>query len=154
MGIETTSAEGSRPDGSDLDEREVLFNAYLDGELSDQQEAEFDERLDEDPEFREAYGEFAEVVEGVQHLPYEFAPDDFSNRVRKRIRDRSRGRFFSDNILYEQRTPYEVIAVVMIVIMASAYLFMGIPPDRQIESSEEKSLELPPKSETSQNTER
>lgn len=144
MSTESTS----RPSASevdDLEEREVLFNAYLDGELPEDERQAFDDRLDDDPEFRDAYGDFAEVVDEVQNLPYEFAPDGFSDRLKRKMRTRSGDRLFSDNLLYQQRTPYEAIAVVMIVVMASAYFFMGIPPDRRMESAEQKKLEIPPK---------
>ncbi|MFB6352339.1 MAG: anti-sigma factor [Bradymonadaceae bacterium] len=144
MSTESTSRPGAS-DLEDLDEREVLFNAYLEGELPEDEREEFDQRLDEDPEFRDAYGEYAEVVDGVQNLPYEFAPEGFSKRLQRRMRLRSRGRFFGDNLLYQQRTPYEAIAVVMIVVMASTYFFMGVPPDRQMETPGDKELEVPPK---------
>lgn len=150
MSTENTSSETNPPEMAELDEQEVLFNAYLDGDLSAQDEAAFDERLDEDPEFREAYGDFADVMGEVQNLPYQFAPDDFSKKLQRRIRVRSRGRFFGDNLLYSQRTPYEVVAVVMIVVMTSAYLFMGIPPDQNVESAEKKRLELPPEKSASE----
>lgn len=137
----TTPAPG--PAAPELDEREALFNAYLDGELSEQRETEFDERLETDPEFRQAYDEFAEVVDGVRNLPYEFAPDDFTDNVRDRIRRRSRGRFFSHPAISHQRAPYEVVTVVMFVIMASAYLFFIIPSDRDIESADDARLDVP-----------
>jgi anti-sigma factor RsiW len=127
----------------ELDEREVLFNAYLDGELSEERKTAFDERLENDPEFREAYDEFAEIVGTVRDLPYEFAPDDFTDKVRDRVRRRSRGGFFSDHFLRHQRAPYEVVAVVMFVVMASAYLFFLIPSNRDIESADENRLEVP-----------
>ena len=131
-------------ESSDLADREVLFNAYLDGELSEQEEEAFDQRLDEDPDFREAYGDFADVVGQVQNLPYGLAPDDFTDKVQERIRTRSNGRFFGEQLLAQQRTPYEAIAVVMLIVMSSTYIFMGIPPDRGIGSEAEKHLEIPP----------
>jgi anti-sigma factor RsiW len=131
-------------DMSDLAEREVLFNAYLDGDLCADREEAFDRRLEQDPDFREAYEQFAEVVGQVQNLPYEFAPDDFTDRVEERIRTRSNGRFFGEQLLAQQRSPYEAVAVVMLIVMSSTYIFMGIPPDRGIGSEAEKRLEIPP----------
>lgn len=140
-GESTDSTRDTTP--PELDDREVLFNAYLDGELSEEREAEFDERLANDPEFREAYDDFAEVVDNVRNLPYEFAPDDFTDNVRDRIHRRSRGGFFSDHLLRHQRAPYEVVAVVMFIVMASAYLFFLIPSNRDIESTDENRLDVP-----------
>ena len=144
MSRESTNSGGETGAPGELDERELLFNAYLDGELSEEREAQFDRRLENDPEFRRAYDEFAEIVGDVRNLPYEFAPDDFASKLQDRVRRRSRGGFFSNQLLYHQRAPYEVVAVVMFIVMASAYLFFIIPPDRRIESSQEKQLEVPP----------
>jgi len=142
MSTESTET-GETSGGSELSERELLFNAYVDGELSADREAEFDERLRDDPNFRDSYGEFAEVVDGVRDLPYEFAPDDFAESVRDRIRRRSRGRLFSDGMAAHRRTPYEVVAVVMFVLMASAYLILIMPSNHDIESTGQKRLEVP-----------
>lgn len=143
MSGDTTSSLPEPDELPDLEEREVLFNAYLDGALSEARERQFDRRLDEDREFREAYGEFAEVVDGLRNLPYEFAPDEFSTKVRDRIRIRSRGGFFAENPLRHQRAPYEAIAVVMILIMSSGYLLMGIPEDPKFEPDDHDRLEIP-----------
>ena len=137
-----TDPDPSEP--SDLAEREVLFNAYFDGELSDRDEDAFDQRLQEDPEFRAAYNDFAEVIDRVQNLPSEFAPDDFTDRVRDRIRTRSGGRFFGDGTLQRyQLRPHELAAAAMIIVMSSTYLLMGIPHDRGIGSEGPKRLEIP-----------
>lgn len=143
MSGDTTSSIPESDETPELEERELLFNAYLDGELPEERERQFDRRLDEDPEFREAYGEFAEVVDGLRNLPYEFAPDEFSTKVRDRIRVRSRGGFFAENPLHHQRAPYEAIAVVMILIMSSGYLLMGIPENPEFETAERDRLEIP-----------
>jgi len=114
-------------------EQELLFNAYLDGELSEGEVREFKERLLKEPEFKREWDEFAQVMRGLRKLPMEFAPNDFVDRVQSRIRTRSRDKFFADSILYKQRTPYEVVAVVMLIVMASAYLFLGAPHDTQMQ---------------------
>ena len=127
-------------------DREVLFNAYVDGDLSDEEAADFDRRLDEDPEFRRAYEEFAAFVDQVRSLPRLQAPDGFADRVKERIHTRSAGRFFGPDILRARTTPYELAAAAMILIMSSAYILMGIPADRGIGSAGQKRLEIPPKS--------
>lgn len=119
----TTSAE------LELSEQDLLFNAYLDDDLSADEKAEFDERLDADPDFAQAWTEFADVMVAVRGLPFEFAPDNFVAGVQTRIRSRSRGRFFAEEMLFRTRMPYEVVCLVMIIVMAAAYLFMGAPPD-------------------------
>ena len=118
---------------AELSEQDLLFNAYLDDELSDDERARFAERLEEDPDFARAWESFSSIMGAVHRLPFEFAPPDFVERVQGRIRTRSRGRFFAEEFLFKSRVPYEVVALVMIIVMAAAYLFMGAPPDKQMQ---------------------
>lgn len=117
----------------DLDERDLLFNAYWEGELTATERADFEERISEDAEFAAAYREFFDMMGGLRQLPFEFAPDDFVDNVRGRIRTRSHGRFFGEEWLYSTRVPYEVVAVVMMVVMAGAYMLMESPRDRGLQ---------------------
>ena len=124
-------------------ERDLLFSAYLDGELSDDERDDFDARLAEDSSFARDWESFSSVMSAVGDLPFEFAPDDFVDSVKSRIRTRSRGRFFAEELLFKQRFQYEVVCMVMIIVMAAAYLFMGAPPDRGMEDV--KLPDAPPK---------
>jgi anti-sigma factor RsiW len=114
----------------EIDEQDLLFNAYYEGELTATERADFDDRMAEDPEFAAAYQEFFDMMGGLRELPFEFAPDDFVDRVRGRIRTRSHGRFFGQEWIYSTRVPYEVVAVVMMIVMAGTYMLMETPHDR------------------------
>lgn len=118
----------------EIDERDLLFNAYYEGELTATERADFDDRIAEDPEFAAAYAEFFEMMGGLHELPFEFAPDDFVDNVRGRIRTRSHGRFFGQEWLYSTRVPYEVVAVVMMIVMAGAYILMESPHDKGLQT--------------------
>ena len=131
--VETMANDMTSMAELELSEQDLLFNAYLDGDLSADERAEFDERLDSDPDFAKAWENFSDVMGAVHNLPFEFAPDDFVDRVKGRIRTRSRGRFFAEEYLYRTRMPYEVVCIVMIIVMVAAYLFMGTPPDQGME---------------------
>lgn len=117
----------------EVSEQDLLFNAYLDDDLSDDERRDFDARLVVDPAFAQQWEDFSSFMGAVHRLPFEFAPDDFVERVRSRIRTRSRGRFFAEEYLFKVRMPYEVVALVMIIAMSAAYLFMGAPPDREMQ---------------------
>jgi anti-sigma factor RsiW len=117
----------------EVSEQDLLFNAYLDNELSDDERRDFRERLHDDPVFARAWEDFSSFMNAVHGLPFEFAPDDFVDRVKSRIRSRSRGRFFAEEYLFSTRMPYEVVALVMIIVMAAAYLFVAAPPDKQMQ---------------------
>lgn len=116
-----------------LDAQDILFNDYFDGELSEEEQREFKARLDADENFRKEYKQFFDIMGGLRAMPFEFAPDDFENQVRSKIRSRSKGRFFADNFLLTSRVPYEVVGIVMIIVMISAYFMMGIPYNQKIQ---------------------
>lgn len=145
MHVQSTSSPGGEPELADLDERDALFIAFLEGDLPEDRRAEFEAELDRDAELRREFEEFADIMGGVQSLPFEFAPPDFVEQVQGRIRSRSKGRFFAENFLYNTRMPYEAIAVVMIAVMAAAWLLMGTPKDRNLRDA---GVEIPPKLKT------
>ena len=119
------------------EERDLLFNAYFEGDLTPDERAEVEGRLESDESFRQEYDAFLAVVGGLRALPFEFAPDDFVEKVQARIRTRSSGKFFGQNLLYNtHRVPYEVIALVMMIVMAAAYMMMESPRDRGLHSSD------------------
>ncbi len=118
-----------------LSEQDILFNAWLDGELDDAERDDFQRRLDTDPEFKHAHERFVSVMQVVRKIPFEFAPDDFVDNVQGYIRQRSRGRFFTDSYLNQQRMPYEVVAVVMMLVMAAVYILMEAPHDTGVKPS-------------------
>jgi anti-sigma factor RsiW len=129
----------------DNDDRKALFNTYVDGEMSDDEVADFERRLDDDPDLRADYEEFESFVDDLQDLPCKSAPDGFADDVRDKIRRRSHGRFFApDNLTYARRPPQELAAVAMLVIMASAYLAFGLSMDRTLDGPAETRLEVPP----------
>jgi anti-sigma-K factor RskA len=116
----------------EVDERTLRFNAYIDGELSVEERRLFAEQLDEDVEFSRDYKAFARPIQGLQAFSFEFAPPGFVSRVETRIRTRSRGRFFAENYLFGERLPYEVVAIMMIVVMATMYFFVEVPKDKHM----------------------
>ena len=71
------------------EEQDLLFNAYFEGDLTAQEREEFETKLDEDEGFRRNYDEFVNIMSGLRTLPFEFAPDDFVDKVESRIRRRS-----------------------------------------------------------------
>lgn len=127
---------------ADLSEQDLLFNAYIEGELDRGERENFARRLEMDPEFRTSWEQFERIMGGIRRLPMEFAPDDFVEQVRGRIRTRSNGRFFAENLFFNQHMPYEVVAVVMMIVMATTYLFFGAP--RDLSMHDVKDPEPPP----------
>ena len=131
-GAEEIAAGWSAEERLGLSEQDLLFNAYLDGELTEAQRLAFERRLSEDVDLGRAFDAFTDVMGGLHGLPFEFAPDDFVHKVQSRMRARSQGRFFGEELLYRTRVPYEVLAIVMILVMCAAYLMMEKPTDRNL----------------------
>jgi len=119
-----------------FNEQDLLFNAYFEGDLTQDEREEFESRLEKDEPFRRDYQTFVGIMGGLRDLPLQFAPDDFVDQVTSRIRRRSRGRFFAENYLYRHRVPYEVIAVVMMAVMAAAYMMMESPRDSDLRTAD------------------
>ena len=117
---------------SAVDERTLRFNAYIDDELSAEERRLFEKELAEDEEFARDYEEFSRPIQGLHSFSFEFAPPGFVSRVETRIRTRSQGRFFAENYLFGERMPYEVVAIVMIVLMATMYFFVEVPNDKHM----------------------
>lgn len=131
-----TSEEAAVGAALSIDEQDLLFNAYFEGDLTEDEREAFDLRLEQDEVFRDSYNEFVEIMGGLRDLPFEFAPDDFVDKVQSRIRHRSRGRFFAENFLTSYRFPYEVIAAVMMIVMATAYMMMEAPHDAELRGAD------------------
>lgn len=121
---------------AELEEQDVMFNAYYEGDMTEEEREEFQGRLAHDEDFRRDYEDFLSIVGGLRSLPFEFAPDHFVEKVQSRIRTRSAGRFFAENYLATTRVPYEVIALVMIIVMAAAYMMMESPRDAQLTTAD------------------
>lgn len=120
----------------DIDEQDLMFNAYFEGDMTAEERSSFERRLEHDQGFRRDYEEFLKLVAGLRALPFEFAPDDFVEKVQSRIRTRSQGRFFAENYLTSTHVPYEVIALVMLVVMAAAYMMMESPRDASLTNAD------------------
>ncbi len=120
----------------DIEEQDLMFNAYYEGDMTPEEREDFEGRLERDDIFRQDYEDFLSVVGGLRSLPFEFAPDDFVEKVQSRIRTRSAGRFFAENYLSSGHVPYEVIALVMIIVMTAAYMMMEAPRDKSLTNAD------------------
>lgn len=131
-------------EADDPESRDVLFGAYRDDELGEEKRRAVEVRLEEDDAFRGAYDEYLNFVAELDEIPSREAPAGFDAAVCDRLRRRSGGRFFGrPSGLDRARRTYELAAVAMLAVMTSAYLAVGISPDRGLETAEEPALEVP-----------
>jgi len=95
-----------------------LFSEYMEGDLDPGEARQVRLHLDECPACRREYDEFRQMFETFRSLPVLDPPQDLENRIKRRIRARSRGKFFSaasaPHVVH--RVPYEFISLILILI--------------------------------------
>ena len=102
--------------------REML-SEYLDGELTSEERLRVEQALANDAELRaelDALRRTVRSLSGLRDLP---APPEFARSVERKIRRRSRGRFFTRQ---PQRLPFEWFSFVIIMLLMTIYLMLGL----------------------------
>lgn len=107
----------------DHQEAKQLFSDYLEGELSDEQAAELTAHLEECEACSAELDELRDTLSSLAGLQPVEAPEGFAAKVQRRIRRRSRGRFFAEQKLLT-RIPWEWISFLIILIMLVMYYMM------------------------------
>ena len=102
-----------------------LFSAYWDDELSADEAGKLEEHLRSCVVCRREYQTFEQALGGLGSLHRMVAPGDFAEGVRRRIRKRSKGRFFSPRKLAE-RIPYEIFSLVMLGLILAIYVVLQL----------------------------
>jgi predicted anti-sigma-YlaC factor YlaD len=130
-----------------------LFSEYFDGDLPAGKAREVEEHLDSCPGCRDAYDEFQESLGSLRSLNRSAPPPDFEQKLKRRIRVRSRGRFFSEASQPHvvTRVPFELISLILILIAMSLLYLMTLvaeieappPPEDGEDSQEEVGGETP-----------
>jgi hypothetical protein len=92
-----------------------LFSEALEGELDAEQQAAFDAVLAADAELRADYEAFRGVLELTRQPPRELERRDLLPGVQKRLRARSKGRFYGDR--FAQRAGLGVLHPVLLAIL-------------------------------------
>ncbi len=103
-----------------------LFSDYWERELSAEEQAALEEHLSGCVVCRREYEEFKQAMSAVSGLHKLAAPPDFADAVGKKIRRRSRGRFFGPRRLAE-RIPWEQFSLLMLAILLAIYIVLGLP---------------------------
>ena len=105
------------------DEQIVRFSAFVDDELDDDARAAFLARLEDDPEERAAFEAFRATLGALAQLAPAPIPEvDLRPGFERKIRRRSRGRFYGDRSLQRQRMQTFVFATVALGVLAGILL--------------------------------
>lgn len=108
--------------------------AWTDGELDDEARADFEAELERDEALREAVASYRATLDALPTLNVE-APVDFEQRVQRRIRRRSRGRFFNPEA-QQQRMQAAVFAAIAALLLGGIALFSSSGPIRLLWTDE------------------
>ena len=109
--------------GMDHRALQELFSAYLEGDLSPEEQTQVSSHLESCEECRRELASFQRTLRGLSSLRAVPPPEGFSRKVQQRIHRRSRGRFFKTERLL-MRVPFEWISFIIIIIMLVLYMLM------------------------------
>lgn len=102
-----------------------MFSSYWERDLGAEDLARLEEHLRSCVVCRREYNDFQKMVGGLHGLEKEMAPAGFQEGVIKRVRKKSRGRFFSSRRALE-RIPYELFSVLMLAILVAIYVVLQL----------------------------
>ncbi len=102
-------------------EQEERFRAYLDGELDDGARQALEAELAADAALAAAFARYRETVAALQQLAPVEVPARFGKQVERRIRRRSRGRYFASRV--GGGFPFEAVMSVLAMAGVLAYAF-------------------------------
>jgi anti-sigma factor RsiW len=117
---------------------EERMSAYLDGEIPEEERERVEKWLKDQEGTEEDFALLQDVVQRVQRLPQDKAPDDFGAEIEHRIRKDSHGRYF--DIWSTIRFPYDVLVSVTLVLAMVLVFLTGeqISDLEPIEASSEQ----------------
>ena len=104
-----------------------LVTAYLDADLSDSQQEEFELMLEKDPDAKREISQMMQMLEMVAALPELSAPQDFYENVAKGIRKRRLDRH--SLLLSLISVPFQVLSVLIILLAAVTFLMIELDQD-------------------------
>jgi hypothetical protein len=100
---------------------EQRFESYLNDEMSDEEATRFEEELANDPELADQFDQYSRPEAEIQAVA-DVEPPDLRDKVRRRIRHRSDGKFFGETGLTALMGSAALIAVLLGLVL---FLLLG-----------------------------
>jgi len=127
-----------------------LLSEYVDGDLPYDRAREVGEHLESCAECRAHLERYQESLRHLRSLPRAEPPGDLEQKIKKRIRARSRGRFFGESTQPQVllRVPFELISLLLILFALALLYFMTLverieavqpPPDKDAQEQVQES---------------
>lgn len=113
-----------------------LMSAYLDAELEPEQAEEFEAYLASSPEARAELEDLRKMLTLVGSLAKDAAPEDFYEKLSRRIRRRAWRA--EGSWLTSVAVPFQVLSIVVILVVAAIYMMA------QLDQPGELQREIPP----------
>lgn len=115
--MNTSTDTGTGPDLAD-----DLASAYLDDELEAEDAMAFEELLESSPEVAEELAELQKVISLVGGLGEVQAPDDFYEKLNRRIRRRQIMQPQTASKLTSIAVPLQILSMIVILTVAALYM--------------------------------
>lgn len=109
----------------DHDEVKNRFSELLDEDLPESEARKIRGHLDECRECQRAWDEFRKTFKSFRHVAPSEAPPYLVDHVKKKIRRRSRGRFYEDQAPLLYRVPYEAFSLIIIIIALMMFMLLS-----------------------------
>lgn len=128
-----------------------LFSEYMEGDLPEEKAREVKEHIESCEECREAFQRCKDSVDSLRSLSKVSPPPDLEQRIKRRIRARSRGKFFRElsqpHVII--RVPFEIISLILILIAMACFYLMTLvtsleAPEKPPEEDREEQVQEEP----------
>lgn len=127
-------------------QRDAQIAAYLEGRMSADERAAFEVLVDGDEALQDAVLAAQEASDPLAALPPPVPPEDFDQRVARRIRRRSRGRYFAERQASALRYPLIFFVLLSLLVLAAVALLGEAFPLRALEDVAPIETPSPPNS--------
>jgi hypothetical protein len=115
---------------------EQRFEAYLNDEMSDEEAAQFEEELANDPELADRFEQYSRPDAEIEAVS-DVEPPDLRDKVRRRIRHRSDGKFFGESGLTALMGSAALIAVLLGLVLFLLLGPFGLLNEEQLEQPQD-----------------
>lgn len=105
-----------------------LMSAYLDAELGDRESEAFEDFLEQDPAAKQELAELRQVVALMGKLPTVEAPEDFGDKVQRRLKRQRLVRAEGATISLLS-VPFQVLSILVILAIAALYMMAQLEQD-------------------------
>lgn len=126
------------------EQAQELYSAYIEDDLTPVTRSSFEIFLKENEDVRQEFQDFEKTLNSLRGLANVNPPPEFGRKIERRIRRRSKGRFFAKQDLpLFFRIPFEWISFVIILLLLALYITTVLEKPKTPTTQPEKNHEQP-----------